>query len=271
MQEFSVLMSVYIKERVEYFNECIESVLKQTVVPSEIVIVEDGPISEELYNSIENYKNKYPSIFKTVVLENNRGLGPALAEGLLHCSFDLVARMDTDDICVNNRFEKQLDEFSRKPDLDICGSHIKEFDKTIDNIISERKVPLKHEDIAEYQKKRSAVNHVTVMYKKSAVIKAGNYSNAPLMEDDVLWINMLINGSIFMNIDDYLVYARTGNEMIERRGSFNYLKKYIYGRKIILKTGYISYWDYLVTILGQTIVALVPVKLRKLIFIKLLR
>lgn len=271
MQNFSVLMSVYIKEKAEYFNECIESVFKQTILPSEIVIVEDGPINSELRNLIDNYKGKYPNIIKNVVLEKNKGLGLALAEGVNHCSNELIARMDTDDICVKDRFEKQLNEFLKNPNIDVCGSHIKEFDGTIDNVISERKVPLEHKDIAKYQKKRSAVNHMTVMYKKSAVLKAGNYVDAPLMEDDVLWVNMLLNGSLFMNIDDYLVFARTGNDMIKRRGSVSYLKKYINGRRIILKTGYINFWDYSKTIVAQVIVSLVPIKLRKFIFIKLLR
>lgn len=271
MEQFSVLMSVYIKEKVEYFNECVESVLNQTITPSEIVIVKDGPISDEINNSIDEYIKKNPKLFNIVELEKNMGLGLALAEGIKHCKYELIARMDTDDICVNNRFEKQLKEFENNKNLDICGTYIKEFEGNISNYVSERKVPLEHKDIAEYQKTRSAVNHVSVMFKKSAVLRAGNYQDAPLMEDDVLWVNMLLTESQFMNIPESLVYVRVGNDMIKRRGSLSYLKKYINGRKTILKTGYISYWQYLKTVLVQTIVALIPNDFRKIVFTKLLR
>ena len=269
--KFSVLMSLYIKEKAEYFDECMQSMLHQTVLPTEIVIVLDGPISGALKSILKKYKNKYDSWIKLIPLKRNRGLGLALAEGLIQTSYELIARMDTDDIAREDRFEKQLAEFHKNPSLDICGSHIIEFQGNINNKLSERRVPLKQKDIAEYQKQRSAFNHMTVMYKKSTVLRAGNYQHAPLMEDDLMWIHMLQVGAKCMNIDDFLVYARTGYEMIERRGGYEYLKKYISGRKKILDTGYINYWDYWKTVAIQVIVALVPKKVRLLFFIKLLR
>ncbi len=270
-EEFSVLMSLYYKEKAQYFDECMQSIIRQSVRPAEIVIVLDGPISGALKSILIKYKKKYDSWIKIIPLKRNRGLGLALAEGLLQSSHELVARMDTDDIAREDRFERQLVEFKKNPLLDICGSHIIEFQGNIKNKLSERRVPLKQKDIAEYQKQRSAFNHMTVMYKKSTVLKAGNYQHAPLMEDDLMWIHMLQVGAKCMNIDDSLVYARTGYEMIERRGGYEYLKKYITGRKQILDTGYITYWDYWKTVVIQTIVALLPKKLRLLFFVKLLR
>ena len=207
-RNFSVLMSLYIKEKAEYFCECMDSLLSQTIVPNEIVIVLDGPISSEVEQRLLEYEKKNPNLIKRVPLEKNMGLGLALKEGVCHCSNDIIARMDTDDIARRDRFELQLKEFEKNPELDICGSHIIEFEGTIDNKLSERKVPITHEEIAQYQKKRSAFNHMTVMYKKSAVLKAGNYEHCPLMEDDMLWIRMLLSGARCLNIDDYLVYAR---------------------------------------------------------------
>lgn len=271
MQEFSVLMSLYIKEKAEYFDQCMESMLRQTVRPTEVVIVLDGAISDELSAVLQKYINKYPNWIRTVPLKKNMGLGLALAEGVPQCKYDLIARMDTDDIAKENRFEAQLAEFEKDPDLDICGSHIIEFEGNIKNKLSVRKVPLLHDEIVEYQKQRSAFNHMTVMYKKTAVLKAGNYENCPLMEDDMLWIRMLISGAKCSNVDDYLVYARTGYAMIERRGGWSYVKKYKNGRKRILDTGYISIWDYYKSIGAQFIVALMPRKLRLIIFIKFLR
>lgn len=269
--KFSVLMSLYIKEKAEYFDECMKSMLWQTVLPTEIVIVFDGPISEELKETVERYKTENPDLIKIVKNEKNKGLGLALADGIKACQYELIARMDTDDIARADRFEKQLQLFMKDPGLDICGSHIIEFEGDIQNELSRRKVPITHEDIAIYQKQRSAFNHMTVMYKKSTVLKAGNYMHCPLMEDDMMWIHMLLVGAKCANIDDYLVYARTGYAMIERRGGWAYYQKYRNGRKKILETGYISRWDYYKTIWIQLIVALMPKKLRLFVFTNMLR
>lgn len=269
--KFSVLMSLYVKEKAEYFDECMQSMLHQTVLPEEIVIVFDGPISDELRKTVEKYKEENPGWIKIVENEKNKGLGLALADGVPACTYELIARMDTDDIAREDRFEKQLELFVADPKLDICGSHIIEFEGRIDNVLSKRNVPVAHEDIAEYQKQRSAFNHMTVMYKKSTVLRAGNYEHCPLMEDDMMWIRMLIVGAKCANVDDYLVYARTGYAMIERRGGWAYFLKYRSGRKKILETGYISRWDYLKTVGVQLIVALMPKKLRLFVFTKLLR
>ena len=268
---FSVLMSVYIKEKASYLDECLQSLLEQTVKPSEIVIVFDGPVTEELRACVESYKKKHPDLFIILDIKVNRGLGPALADGLLACSYELIARMDADDIARNDRFEKQLEQFNNDPSLDICGSNIIEFTDNIDNILSIRRVPLTHQAIVDYQKTRSAFNHMTVMYKKSAVLRAGNYQDAPLMEDDLLWVHMIQTGAICKNIDANLVYARTGYDMIARRGGWNYFKKYRNARHKILETSFISKSEYLRTILLQFIVAALPQKIRLLVFLKLLR
>lgn len=270
-RQFSVLLSVYHKETADNLKECFDSILNQTVLPNEIVLVKDGELTQELDETIERYEIDYPNLFVIVALPTNRGLGLALAEGMLHCSNELIARMDTDDICVKDRFEKQLAEFDKDHDLDICSSHIAEFSESVDNILAVRKVPLNQKEIAKYQKRRSAFNHMAVMFKKSTVLRAGNYQDAPLMEDDMMWANMLLCGSKCMNIDEILVYARTGYGMIERRGGFSYFKKYKKARKQIFKTGYISYWDYFVTIAIQFCVAMMPKKLRLWVFTKLLR
>lgn len=269
--KFSVLMSLYIKEKSAYFIECMESVLNQTVLPNEIVIVFDGPISIELENTVEEYISRYPNLIKIKKNKENKGLGLALADGVPECSYELIARMDTDDICRNDRFEKQLMMFNEIPDLDICGSQILEFETNKDDIISKRIVPLKHDEIVKYQKQRSAFNHVSVMFKKSSVLKAGNYEDCPLMEDDMLWVRMILAGAKCANIDEELVYVRTGYAMIDRRGGWSYFKKYKAARKKIYATGFISKWDYYKTLFVQIVVALIPAKIRRIIFIKMLR
>lgn len=263
-------MSLYIKEKPEYFDECMQSVLNNTVLPNEIVIVLDGPIADELQEVLNKYVSKEPSLYKVVPLETNQGLGLALREGIQHCSNELIARVDTDDLCRKDRFELQLKEFEEDPELDICGSHIAEFDESPDTIVAKRIVPLDDKAIKKYQKRRDAFNHMTVMYKKSAVLSAGNYQSCLLMEDTLLWVNMLKNGAKAKNIDDFLVYARIGKDMYERRGGFKYYKKYKVGRKEVYKTGYISWWDYKSTVIIQFFVALMPNKLRGFVFKKML-
>lgn len=269
--KFSVLMSIYIKEKTEYVEECFQSLLHQTVLADEWVIVEDGPLTKEMYDLLTRYEKAYPYLIKRVPLKENHGLGLALRAGIVACSNELVARMDTDDIARKDRFEKQLAIFQNDPSLDICGSHIIEFDGCKENVLSTRIVPLTHNDIVKYQKKRSAFNHMTVMFKKSAVMKAGNYEHCPLMEDDMLWVRMILSGAKCMNIDDYLVYARTGLAMIGRRGGWSYFLKYKHGRDKILGTGFIGKIDYWQTILPQFVISLVPSKLRIVLFTKLLR
>lgn len=270
-KRISVLMSVYYKEKPEYLSQCLDSLLAQTHLADEWVIVEDGKLTAELYSVLSKYENAHPGLINRVPLENNRGLGLALREGILHCSYELVARMDTDDVSRKDRFELQLREFEKDPQLDVCGSHIEEFYTTPDEIVTVRKVPLTDADIKKYQKKRDGFNHVTVMYKKSAVLRAGNYQNALLMEDSLLWVNMIQSGAKCMNIDDSLVFVRTGMDMYERRGGLSYYRKYKAGRKKILDTGYISYLDYLETLAIQFGVAIAPAKLRKFVFTKFLR
>ena len=271
MAALSVLMSLYIKEKPEYAKACFDSLLRQTVQADEWVIVEDGPLTDEMYSLLDKYQSDYPGLIKRVPLEKNQGLGLALRAGVPECKNELIARMDTDDIAREDRFEKQLAEFEKNPELDICGSHIIEFEGAIENVLSKRIVPITHKEIVEYQKGRSAFNHMTVMYKKRTVLKAGNYEHCPLMEDDMLWVRMILSGAKCSNVDDNLVYARTGTAMIERRGGWEYYKKYKSGKKKIKETGFINETDYLKAMMLQLIVSLMPKRLRLWVFTRLLR
>lgn len=270
MEKFSVLMSLYIKEKAEYFKLCMESVLGQTALPDEIVIVKDGPVSEEVDVALEDYVSKNRNLFKIVALTENKGLGLALSEGIQNCSNELVARMDTDDIAVPERFEQQLKMFESNPELDICGGQILEFEENEDNIVAERKVPLSHGEIIEYQKKRSAFNHMTVMFKKSKVLEAGNYKHCPLMEDDMLWVDMINAGAKCANLSENLCKVRTNRDMIARRGGLKYYKKYKNARKQILNTGFITKKEYRKTNRIQFLVCIMPAWLRKFVFFNLI-
>ena len=269
-RKFSVLMSVYIKENPTFLEEAVESILHQTLKPSEVVIVEDGPLTPELYQVLEKLETQSSIPIKRYPLEQNRGLGLALQYGVLQCQYDVIARMDTDDIAVEDRFEQQFD-LMEKENLDLLGGHIAEFIDQPDEIVSYRRVPIKHEDIVAYQRMRSAFNHMTVMFKRKMVLKAGNYEDGLYMEDDLLWLNMISAGARTGNVDQILCKVRVGAGMFERRGGLRYLKLYRQARKRMHARGQISYGEYLKSVLIQVVVALCPGFVRQFIFLKLLR
>lgn len=265
---FSVLLSLYYKEKPKYLVEAIDSILNQTVQASEIILVKDGPLTKELDCIIETYSKKYPQI-KIISLPQNVGLGKALNEGLKYCSYDLIARMDTDDIAKPNRFEKQLNVFQNNPDIDVCSSWIEEFEDTTNNILAIKKLPEYHNEIANYAKHRCPINHPAVMYKKEAVTKVGCYSGFP--EDYSLWIKMLQNGAKFYNIQESLLYFRFSRDVIKRRGGLNYAKADIKSQVSFYKMGFISIKTLLYNIIIRVSVRLIPNELRFYTYKKLLR
>ncbi len=269
-RKFSVLMSVYIKENPAFLKEAVESILHQTLQPSEVVIVEDGPLTPELYQVLEELEAQSSIPIKRCPLEQNCGLGLALKYGVIQCQYDVIARMDTDDIAVEDRFEQQF-KLMETENLDLLGGHIAEFIDQPDEIVSYRRVPIKHEDIIVYQRMRSAFNHMTVMFKKEMVLKAGNYEDGLYMEDDLLWLNMISAGARTGNVDQILCKVRVGAGMFERRGGLRYLKLYRQARKRMYERGQISYGEYLKSVLIQVVVALCPGFVRQFIFLKLLR
>ena len=269
-QKISVLMSVYVKENPTFLRDAIKSVQNQTLKPSELVLVEDGPLTPELYQVLDEVEAQSDIPVKRCPLEENQGLGLALRYGVLQCQYDIIARMDTDDIAVADRFEKQV-QLREEENLDLLGGHIAEFIDNPDEIVSYRRVPTQHADIVAYQRMRSAFNHMTVMFKKDMVLKAGNYEDGLYMEDDLLWLNMIAAGAKTGNLDQILCKVRVGAGMFERRGGLRYLKLYRQARQRMLERGQISYMEYAKSIAIQAVVALCPGFVRQFIFVKLLR
>lgn len=267
MNKYSVLMSLYKKEHPEYLRLALESMINQTVKPDEIVLVEDGPLTDELYKIVEEYK-QYLSVVK---IKKNLGLGLALNEGLKKCRNELVARMDTDDISKPDRCEKQLKRFEEKPELAIVGSHIDEFIGVPSNVISQRRVPTTSEAIYEFAKKRSAFNHPAVMYRKTAVLSEGGYSDLKRNQDVDLFGRMLFAGHKAENIDEALLWFRSSDELVSRRKSWENTKSYIATIKKFWKMGYSSFLDYVIVAVAQTGMFIMPAKLQNWVYKKLLR
>ncbi|MDE5875285.1 MAG: glycosyltransferase [Muribaculaceae bacterium] len=267
---FSVLMSLYAKEHPDYLRESLESVFSQSLPPDEVVLMEDGPVTDELQNVVNEYRSKYPTL-KVILLPENGGLGKALNEGLKHCSHDLVVRMDTDDICFPDRFEKQVKFMAENPDIDISSAWLEEFEDRVDNVRSIKKVPLTHKEIADYIGSRNPLNHPAVIFRKSSVEKAGGYQHFPLFEDWYLWARMFVCGASFANIPETLLHFRTSPEMFKRRGGWKYAKDSGKFQWELHKLGLISATSALKSSILRAGVYLLPNNIRSLIYSKFLR
>lgn len=263
---FSVLMAVYIKESPERLRRALESVFEQTLKPNEVVLVKDGPLTGELNMVVNDFKSKY-AILKVVPLKENHGLGYALNEGLQHCSFNLVARMDSDDVSKPNRFEVQMKYMSEHKDVDVCGTWLEEFEDDIHLSTSIKKVPVEHNDIKKYAKKRNPINHPTVVYKKDKVLSLGGYDGFP--EDLYLWIKLLMHGCKFHNIGMVLYSQYFSLEAVKRRGT--YLKYDIKAQNDFYKIGFINKMEYLRNVAIRVGVRIMPDSIRAYIYKNIIR
>lgn len=266
---FSVLMSVYNKETVSNLNQCLESLAIQTLPATEIIVVKDGLLSNELEQNLLLWQKRLP--LKIIGYKENKGLAYALNYGLKFCTYELVARMDSDDICVHDRFERQIKYFKENKNVVLLSGFISEFINSPNDIVSIRKVPNRAINIKKYLKKRNAFNHMAVMFKKSAVLAVGSYMEINAFEDYDLWIKLVQARYQVDNLQEVLVYARIGNNMIKRRMGINYLKKeiqFLYTQK---ERKFISNIEFLVLIIFKTPVRLMPSKLLSFIYYRILR
>ncbi|WP_298456438.1 glycosyltransferase [uncultured Prevotella sp.] len=265
---FSVLMSVYIKEKPQFLKESLNSVFNQTLPPDEVILVEDGPLTDELYSTIKDFTEKHEKL-KIVPLNENHGLGYALNIGLKHCKYNLVARMDSDDICKPYRFEKEITFMHEHKDIDICSSWIDEFENDKNNVVSQRRIPETHEEIIKYAKYRCPVNHPTVVYKRDKIIQLGGYQDFP--EDYYLWIKMIMNGCKFYNIQESLLFFRFSSDLYKRRGGWKYAKDDIRAQINFYKVGFLNKREFLYNASIRSTVRLIPVHIRAFIYKYMLR
>lgn len=269
--EFSVLMPVYIKEDAGNLDMALKSVMEQTLRPSEVVIVEDGPLLQPLHDVISKYDTLYPGIFTIIKLPENKGMGYAMDTGLRVCRNEYVARMDSDDIAKPERFFKQIGYLKEHPDVDILGACIEEFANVPGDLGRFRIVPEKHEAISRFMKHRSPMNHMTVIFRKEKALEAGSYWHERMLEDYQLWYNMLKHKCRFYNLPEALVYARVGNNMVGRRKGTDYLKKEFQFFRIMLSDGFISKVEFYKYSILRTIIRLMPGKMIQLVYSKFLR
>ncbi|ENV10514.1 hypothetical protein F966_00278 [Acinetobacter higginsii] len=222
---FSVLLSLYHKEKSEYFEKCFQSIWdQQTLKPTEIVLVLDGPIGEGLTKSVEHWQQKLGNILKTVTLAENVGLGKALNEGLKHCTNEWIFRMDTDDICMADRFAKQVAFIQENPDVVLFGGQILEFNQNTSDAQVLKAAPENHNEIKLFAQKRCPFNHMTVAYRHDVITALGGYQHHLFMEDYNLWLRVIGAGYKVANLPDVILFARVGNGMHARRKGLEYIK-----------------------------------------------
>ena len=267
--DFSVAMSVYQKDQPRHFERALDSVIKQTLPPREIVIVLDGPVGGEVTDIIRDRAEKHREriAIRTISFKRNRGLGPALKAAVERCRYEWVARMDSDDIARPKRFEIQVNYIMQNPDTDVLGGQIAEFMDEDETTLSYRRTPLTAEGIGNALKRRCPFNHMTVMMRREAVLGAGNYRAWHFNEDYDLWIRMFLNGSRFANVDRVLVKVRIGREMYRRRGGLAYFRSEKRIQSMLFKEGVIGMRGYLANVWIRFLVQIVlPDSLRGIVF-----
>lgn len=271
LPRYSVLMSVYDKEIPENFNESLESMLMQSYPPSDFVLVCDGKLTNELDVIAKSFQNEFKSIFNIIKLDENVGVGKAVNKGIEACRCDYIVRMDSDDVSLPDRCLKQMLLFAAEPELDIIGSYVEEFDDKTKNSLFIKEVPIMHDDIVAFSKRRNPFNRQTLAFKRSKAIEIGGYSDLKLCEDYEFAARMLSEGARGQNIPEVLVRYRVDEKTPEIRKSWRLTKGFIKVRWVIFTSGYTSFKDFFAPCMLQLGLFILPKKFTRWVYRKFLR
>ncbi|KAF2513540.1 glycosyltransferase [Flavobacterium foetidum] len=273
MKEFqiSVVMSVYKNDNSNHFRDALTSLLQQTYLPAEIVIVVDGQVSTEINKVLEDFSNN--RIIKIIRLEENKGLANALNVGIKETKHQYIARMDSDDICFKDRFEKQIKALNEL-DLDIVGGQIIEFGKNVDDVISKRIVPLEHSEMIKLLKFRSPFSHPTILFKKEVFDVLRGYDSSIFPEDYDFFVRAYLQKFKFGNLEDEILWFRLGenrSDAIKRRWGFKYAKNEFHLYKKFLKIGFFNHYDFFKVVFLKIPIRLLPFFMFKFVYYKIAR
>ena len=268
---FSVLMSIYAETRSSDLSQCLKSLSQQTLPATEIVMVRDGPVQSTVERCIESYQSTF--LFRHLYFPHNRGLGPALRDGLEACNYELVARVDSDDCSVPERFKKQAQFLHSKSNISVVGGELKEHygNVTRDGISVIRRSPMDDISIRLTAKRRNPMNHPTVMFRKIDVLACNSYEFCPLFEDYYLWAKMLAQGYLLSNLPEVLVETDVDSDYFRRRGGVTYLRNELRLVRKLRHIGFLSPMEAGVFILSRLPLRLAPVLLRQYIYRTYLR
>lgn len=263
---FSVLLSVYVKENATFLDKALDSIEKQTVLPKEIILVKDGKLTKKLENVIKKHKNHDNINYVIVALSKNKGLAQALKYGTSYVTTNWIARMDSDDYSVPDRFEKQLNAIVKNPSLAIVGGQVAEFSGNITNITGYRRVPLKKDLIYDFLKWRNPFNHPTVMINKTSLNSVGGYQSFGNLEDYYLWSRMVANKLPMVNLDDVLTYMRVDDGMYSRRGKLSNIKYFYRLRQFLYKNNVLTWQEKIFGDWIMTLNIIMPGWIRRIIY-----
>lgn len=268
MVAFSAVMSVYAGDKAEQFAAAVDSLLNQTILADEIILVRDGPVSKDLQNEIDKFKTD--QTFKIIELADNAGSAHARQVGINASKTQIIALMDADDICVNNRFEVQL-ETMKRTDADVVGGVIEEFDHSVGDLKRRRVMPLDHDEIVRLSMWRNPINNVTLMFKKSVFQQSGGYSDVRLSEDWDFILKVLASGFRVQNLPDTLVHVRSGNSMLARRRRMVQVIAEIKLFWRMYNNGRMSLWHLIANTFVRLVVRILPVSFTRMLYDKFLR
>jgi glycosyltransferase involved in cell wall biosynthesis len=265
-------MPVYIKENPSFLKSALQSILdEQTIVPDEVIIVEDGPITPALEEILTDFQTRYTNRFKRYPLKKNVGMGIAMNYGLNQATFEWVARMDSDDIAIPNRFEQQLNFLKMNPQIDVLGSSIEEFNTTPGDLQRYRTLPQKNDEIIRLMRFRNPINHMTVFFRKDLALQVGGYWAHKYNEDYNLWYDLHKIGARFYNLCDNLVRVRVGNNMVARRSGYGYFAFEKILLKKFLRDRFITPFQYSYLIGIKFSLRIMPIGILKIVYELLLR
>lgn len=270
LPEYSVLISVYHQDRAEWFEAAVDSMARQSLPPHEIVIVEDGQLTDELYSAEKRCIERYPDWIRVVSLEENRGLAAAMRRGICECRCEWIARMDADDISEPTRCEEEL-RMAMAEGADIVGCDCEEFIDTIQNPTAKRLFPASHDELIRFSRRRTPFCHPAIMVKKSAVLEAGNYKDVYLHEDYDLFVRIFAHGYRGCSVKKILYHVRVGRDFYYRRGGMRYVKALLTYNVQLLRSGWMKPIDFILRSCGNILVGLAPVGLRSWFYRRLLR
>lgn len=272
LQPYSVLMSVYGGENAEFFAQSLESLYVQTYPADEIVLVCDGELNEALDKVIAEYSEKFSGRLKVHRLESHGGTAKCANTGLALCKNEYIMKMDSDDICLEDRAVKQMTYIAEHPDVSIIGSYIQEFNSDTGEDIATRCPPIENDEILKFARRRAPFNNQTLVYRKSLALSIGGYSEElERCEDYDFMVRMLMAGAKAANIPEALVRYRVTPGNLNRRRNFRNTKSFIAVRKKIRKMGFSSFADFLIPCAGQIVLFIIPSCITGFLYKKLLR
>lgn len=258
----SILIAVHYEINPSQLKVSIDSIFFQKSIPNQIIIVADGPISLELTKYLSEISTRYEQIIITN-LKENKGLAYALNYGIKKTNYELIARLDPDDVVIKDRFLEQQKEFEKDPSLSICGSYVQEISKT--KKIRLIKKPLSDNEIKDSLKIKNPIIHSTVMFKKSNILSIGGYPTIYKCQDYLLWIKCMEKNNKFKNVNKALVTTKLDKSLMKRRGiDYFYYEKQIY--RYMLEKEIINYYLYYLNTITRFILRSLPYPFKFLLY-----